>query len=107
MDCRPPGSSIHGILQARTLEWVAIPFSRGSSQTGVWTRISHIAGRFFTCLSHQGSKSLEWDQITVKIMRQLYLLSFYSQVMIVMIIKFLDVWKQTPPMKQHFDVSEV
>ena len=30
-DCSPPGSSVHGILQARTLEWVAIPFSRGSS----------------------------------------------------------------------------
>ena len=32
-DYRPPGSSVHGILQARILEWVAIPFSRGSSQT--------------------------------------------------------------------------
>ena len=31
MDCSPPGSSVHGILQARILEWVAIPFSRGSS----------------------------------------------------------------------------
>ena len=32
MDCSPPGSSVHGILQARTLEWVAVPFSRGSFQ---------------------------------------------------------------------------
>ena len=32
MDCSLPGSSVHGILQARTLEWVAVPFSRGSSQ---------------------------------------------------------------------------
>ena len=32
MDCSPPGSSVHGILQARILLWVAIPFSRGSSQ---------------------------------------------------------------------------
>ena len=32
MDCSPPGSSVHGILQARTLEWVAVPFSRASSQ---------------------------------------------------------------------------
>ena len=31
IDCHPPGSSVHGILQARILEWVAIPFSRGSS----------------------------------------------------------------------------
>ena len=34
MDCSPPGSSIHGILQARILEWVAISFSKGSSQPG-------------------------------------------------------------------------
>ena len=32
MDCSPPGSSVHGVLQARLLEWVAISFSRGSSQ---------------------------------------------------------------------------
>ena len=31
LDCKPPGSSVHGILQARILEWVATPFSRGSS----------------------------------------------------------------------------
>ena len=44
----PPGSSIHGILQARILEQVANPFSRGSSQTTDQTWVSHIAGRFFT-----------------------------------------------------------
>ena len=43
-----PGSSVHGILQARILEWVAIHFSRGSSQLWDQTQISHIAGRFFT-----------------------------------------------------------
>ena len=48
MNCRPPGSSVHGILQARILEWVAIPFSRGSSQPRDWTQVSHIAVRFFT-----------------------------------------------------------
>ena len=48
MDCNPPGSSVHGILQARILEWVAIPFSRGSSQPRDWTQVSCIAGRFFT-----------------------------------------------------------
>ena len=47
MDFTPPGSSVHGILQARTLEWVAIPFFRGSSQSRDWTQVSHIAGRFF------------------------------------------------------------
>ena len=48
MDCSPPGSSVHGILQARTLEWVAIPSSRGSSWPRDPTRVSCIASRFFT-----------------------------------------------------------
>ena len=48
MDCSPPGSSIHGILQARLLEWVAILFCRGSSQARNQTHISCIAGRLFT-----------------------------------------------------------
>ena len=48
MDCSPPGSSAHGISQARILEWVAIFFSRGSSQPRDRTRVSCIAGRFFT-----------------------------------------------------------
>ena len=46
LDCRPPGSSVYGILLARLLEWVAIPFSRGSSQPGDRTWVSCIAGRF-------------------------------------------------------------
>ena len=48
VDCSPPGSSLHGILQARILGWVAFPFSRGSSQPRDWTQVSHIAGGFFT-----------------------------------------------------------
>ena len=48
MDCGLPGISVHGILQARILEWVTIPFSRGSSWPRDWTQVSHIAGRFFT-----------------------------------------------------------
>ena len=48
MDCSPPGSSVHGILQARILEWVAISFSRGSSQPRDQTWVSPIAGKFFT-----------------------------------------------------------
>ena len=48
MDCRSPGSSVHGILQARILECVAISFSRRSSQTRDWTRLSCTAGRLFT-----------------------------------------------------------
>ena len=47
-NCSLPGSSIHGILQTRILEWVAISFSRGSSQPRDWTWVFCIAGRFFT-----------------------------------------------------------
>ena len=48
MDCSMPGSSIHGILQARTLEWVAMLSSRGSSQSRDRTQASCSAGRYFT-----------------------------------------------------------
>ena len=48
MDCSLSGSSVHGIFQARVLEWIAISFSRGSSQPRNWTQVSHIAGRRFT-----------------------------------------------------------
>ena len=48
MDCSPPGSSVHGILQTRMLEWVAIPFCRGSFRPRGWTWVSLIAGSFST-----------------------------------------------------------
>ena len=48
MDCSPPGSSVHGIPQARILERVSISFSRGSSRRRNWTQVSCIAGRSFT-----------------------------------------------------------
>ena len=48
MHCRPPGSPLHGLFQVRILEWVAIPFFRGSSQPKDQTQVSCIAGRFFT-----------------------------------------------------------
>ena len=46
--CNPMDYTVHGILQARILEWVAFPFSRESSRPRNQTRVSHIAGRFFT-----------------------------------------------------------
>ena len=46
--CSPPGSSIHGIFQARILERVATSFSRGSSRPRDWTQVSHIAGGLVT-----------------------------------------------------------
>ena len=48
MDCSLLGSSVHGILQAGILEWVAMSSSRGSSQPRDQTQVSYIAGRFFT-----------------------------------------------------------
>ena len=51
MDCTRPGSSVHGISQARILEWVAILFSRGSSQPSDWTHVSWVSciGRQILC----------------------------------------------------------
>ena len=46
--CDSMDYTVHGILQARILEWVAFPFSRGSSQPRDRTQVSHIAGGFFT-----------------------------------------------------------
>ena len=43
MNCSPPGPSVHGILQARILEWVAISSSRGSSQPRNWTYVSWVS----------------------------------------------------------------
>ena len=48
MDGSPPGSSVHGVLQARILEWVSIPFSSRSSQTTDRTQVSRTGGEFFT-----------------------------------------------------------
>ena len=48
MDCGPPGSSVHRVLQARLLEWAAMLSSRGSSRPRTWTRVSHVS-----CISRQ------------------------------------------------------
>ena len=48
MECSPPGFSVHGILQARILKWVAMPSSRGSFLPRDWISSSYTAGRFFT-----------------------------------------------------------
>ena len=68
MDCSPQGSSVHGIFQARILEWVAIPLSRGSSRPSDWTLVCSIAGRFLTiwatmvpCI-HLALQSSRWVQ---------------------------------------------
>ena len=52
--CDPVDSTVHGILQARILEWVPFPFSRGSSQPRDWTHVSCISRRFFTNWATKG-----------------------------------------------------
>ena len=56
----PPGSSVHGISQARILEWVAIPISKGSSQPRDQTWVSRIIGRFFTIWATREAKIITW-----------------------------------------------
>ena len=57
--------TIHGILQARRLEWVAFPFSRGSSQPRDWTQVSHIAGRFFTSWATREARFPIWATVNM------------------------------------------
>ena len=60
MDCTLPGSSIHGILQARVLEWLAISFSRGSSWPRDRTQVPHVAGRHFTLWATREVCQIQW-----------------------------------------------
>ena len=62
LDCSPPGSSVHGILQARILEQAAIPFPRGSSRTREQTWVSCKAGRFFTIFSLNKNENKYYGQ---------------------------------------------
>ena len=62
VDCSPAGSSAHGILQARILEWAAMPFSTWSSQPKDWTQVSLIAGGFFTSWATREARCyVVWD----------------------------------------------
>ena len=72
VNCSPPGPSVHGILQARILEWVAISFSRGSSRPRNRTQVSHIAGRPFNlCAAREALKYKNTvSQKTSKISRE-------------------------------------
>ena len=67
MDYSPPGSSVHGIFQARTLEWVAVSFSRGSSQPRDRTQVSLIAGRHF---EPPGKPLSAWAWCNYKVLRR-------------------------------------
>ena len=64
VNCSPPGPSVHGILQARILEWVTISFSRGSSWPRDRTQVSHIVGRCFNLCT---TRELQIQVLTSKI----------------------------------------
>ena len=61
MDCSLPGFSVHWILQAIVLEWIAISFSRGSSQSRDWTRVSRIVDRHFTIWATREAHQVLWS----------------------------------------------
>ena len=67
MDCSLSGSSIHGIFQARVLEWAAISFSRGSSRPRDWTWVSRIVGRRFTVWATREVPSLLIREMQINI----------------------------------------
>ena len=68
MDYSPPGSSVHGISQARIVEWVAISFSRGSSQPRDWARVSRMAGGFkAVCVANLRKQT--WDRTWKRLLR--------------------------------------
>ena len=86
MDCSPSGSSIHGILQARILEWAAIPCFRGSSQPKDWTQFSCFAARSFTiwvtgeaqflCVETWTTSDALWIRLAFQRISPCYLLRF-------------------------------
>ena len=93
MDCSLPGSYVHGILQARILEWVAILFSKGSSQPRDRTWVSCITGRFFTIWTtreahHNREQTYHGTQCTVS--TWLLLLFFF----LIFIYLFCSIWSQ-------------
>ena len=72
MDCSPPGSSVHGNLQARLLEWITISYSRGSSQPRDGTHISYIGRWVLYCLASR-KEPLLIEKIIITSQKKLHL----------------------------------
>ena len=98
VDCSLPGSSVHGILPARILEWVAISYSKGSSQPTDWTWVSCIGRWILHHLSHQGS-SFSYYLV--------YLLSGCLQISCLCLRDFLDwfrsMWPKLIQLSEHWN----
>ena len=94
MDCGPPGSSVHGILQAKILEWVTIPFSRGSSWPRDRTWVSHVASRFFTVWStREVSSTLSYGKgctVMLEIKRVESCSNFGAQISLLLLLLLLS-----------------
>ena len=86
MDCSPSGSSVHGILQARMLEWVAICYSRGSSWPRAWTHVSYVSCIGRQILYH----CITWEALT-SLLLQIFFFSLRRN------IKLLCVMDLEPP----------
>ena len=71
MDCSPPGSSVHRILQARILEWVASSFSRGSSRPRDLTQVSRIAGRRFNLWATREANTYVYVRLKPQILKEI------------------------------------
>ena len=98
-DCSPPGSSAHGILQARMLEWVAMPFSRESSRPRYQTFVSCIAGRFCTIwATNEALKSVIWPCICPVLFIYNTLFSIWQ--------KLIILWLLHTCMKNEFRYSD-
>ena len=69
VDCSPPGSSVRGILQARILKWVAVSFSRGSSQPRNQTWVSYICRQILYQLSYKGSPKVSTEGTYINIIK--------------------------------------
>ena len=92
MDSSPPGSSSHGILQAKILEWIVIPFCRGSSQSWDQTQVFCISGRLF---SIRATREAPIYLIIKGIFWQRNIYTFYYHVIQITNIVFHPILKNT------------
>ena len=107
IDCIPPGSSIHWIFQARVLEWVAIPFSRGSSWPRDQTLVPHIAGRCFTVWATREAPSYIHIHIYIYIHTYIYV---YIYIYIHIYVPFLNIMvfqMHCIPVLQNFKLTSM
>ena len=79
MDFSLTGSYVHGILQARILEGLAIPFSRGTSQPRDWIHVSHVAGRFFTIWATREAPPRKWNLSLFSLLPHLFAMKWWDK----------------------------